>query len=243
MILFFVLSGFLITSILLEARGTSRTTFTTFMRAGRCASGQSTCCCWWWFTSTRPGSLAPASWDAIKTAPWLAYIFFVQNLFHLTLPPAIGPTWALAIEEQYYFLWAPLVRFLRQPWMLAAVLAAALVASPLLRHANLHWMTPTNTLIHLDGIALRQPAGDWYAHPAAEPPRVARHRTGPVRPRHCGRGHHRRRHGLSGFRAGRWFRRRDAGRSSHPQGRAIPSTSHCAAGRWLFMAASATASI
>jgi peptidoglycan/LPS O-acetylase OafA/YrhL len=38
--------------------------------------------------------------------------------------------------------------------MLAAVLVAALVASPVLRHANLHWMTPTNTLIHLDGIAL-----------------------------------------------------------------------------------------
>ena len=38
--------------------------------------------------------------------------------------------------------------------MLAAVLVAALVASPMLRHANLHWMTPTNTLIHLDGIAL-----------------------------------------------------------------------------------------
>ena len=31
--------------------------------------------------------------------------------------------------------------------------------SPLLRHANLHWMTPTHTLIHLDGIALGQPAG------------------------------------------------------------------------------------
>jgi len=33
-------------------------------------------------------------------------------------------------------------------------LVAAIVASPMLRHANLHWMTPTNTLIHLDGIAL-----------------------------------------------------------------------------------------
>ncbi len=38
--------------------------------------------------------------------------------------------------------------------MLAVVLVAALVTSPMLRHANLHWMTPTNTLIHLDGIAL-----------------------------------------------------------------------------------------
>ena len=93
-------------------------------------------------------------WHAIKTAPWLAYIFCVQNLFHLALPPALGPSWALAIEEQYYFVWAPVVRFLRAPWMLAVVLVAALVASPILRHANLHWMTPTNTLIHLDGIAL-----------------------------------------------------------------------------------------
>jgi peptidoglycan/LPS O-acetylase OafA/YrhL len=38
--------------------------------------------------------------------------------------------------------------------MLGTVLLAALIASPWIRHANLHWMTPTNTLIHLDGIAL-----------------------------------------------------------------------------------------
>jgi peptidoglycan/LPS O-acetylase OafA/YrhL len=101
-----------------------------------------------------PWFIGPSVSFAIKTAPWLAYILFVQNLLHLTIPPAIGPTWSLAIEEQYYFLWAPMVRFLRQPWMLATVLATALVASPLLRNANLHLMTPTNTLIHLDGIAL-----------------------------------------------------------------------------------------
>ncbi len=100
-----------------------------------------------------PWFIGPTVLEAIKAAPWLAYIFLVQNLFHLTLPPAIGPTWALAIEEQYYFLWAPLVRLLRRPWMLAAVLVAALAGSPLLRLANFHWMTPTNTLIHLDGIA------------------------------------------------------------------------------------------
>jgi len=100
-----------------------------------------------------PWFIGPGVWEAIKTAPWLAYIFFVQNLFHITLPPALGPTWALAIEEQYYFVWAPLVRVLRQPWLLAAVLAGALVGSPLLRYLHPHWMTTTNTLIHLDGIA------------------------------------------------------------------------------------------
>jgi len=152
-ILFFFLSGFLITSILLGSRDKPRY-FHNFhaRRALRiwpvyilllavCYLNSD------WF-------IGPPVWQAIKAAPWLAYIFFVQNLFHLAIPPAIGPTWALAIEEQYYFLWAPLVRYLRRPWMLASVLGTVLVASPLMRHANLPWMTPTHTLIHLDGIAL-----------------------------------------------------------------------------------------
>ena len=101
-----------------------------------------------------PWFIGPTIWNAVKAAPWLAYIFFVQNLFHLALPPAISPTWSLAIEEQYYFLWAPLVRFLRRPWMLASVLTCALIGSPLFRLAHFTWMTPTHTLIHLDGIAL-----------------------------------------------------------------------------------------
>jgi peptidoglycan/LPS O-acetylase OafA/YrhL len=153
--LFFVLSGFLITSILLGTRDKPRY-FHNFhaRRALRI---------WPVYILLLVVVYAEAPWfvglsvmDAVKTAPWLAYIFFVQNLFHLTLPPAIGPTWALAVEEQYYFLWAPLVRSLRRPWMLAAVLVAALAGSPLLRHLNPAWMwnTPTHTLIKLDGIAL-----------------------------------------------------------------------------------------
>ena len=100
--------------------------------------------------------IGPKPLDAIRSAPWLAYIFFVQNLFHLQLPPSLGPTWALAVEEQYYFFWAPIVRFLRRPWMLAAVLTGALCGSPLLRHLNPVWLwgLPTHTLIKLDGIAL-----------------------------------------------------------------------------------------
>jgi peptidoglycan/LPS O-acetylase OafA/YrhL len=92
--------------------------------------------------------------QAVKTAPWLCYFLFLQNLFPLTLPPAIGPTWALAIEEQYYFLWAPAVRWLRRPWMLGLLLSSLLVLSPVVRRLHPHWITPTHTLIHLDGLAL-----------------------------------------------------------------------------------------
>ena len=150
--LFFVLSGFLITSILLESRQKPRY-FRNFY-ARRVLR------IWPVYVLVlvvvyleAPWFIGPTIAQAIRTAPWLAYIFFVQNLFHLALPPAVGPTWSLAIEEQYYFLWAPTVRFLKRPWMLACVLAAALIASPVLRFANLRWMTPTHTLIHLDGIA------------------------------------------------------------------------------------------
>ena len=150
--LFFVLSGFLITSILLESR--ERPHYFRNFYARRVLR------IWPVYALVlavvyleAPWFIGPTIAEAVKTAPWWAYIFFVQNLFHLTLPPALGQTWSLAIEEQYYFLWAPTVRFLKRPWMLAAVLGATVIASPLLRHANLSWMTPTHTLIHLDGIA------------------------------------------------------------------------------------------
>jgi peptidoglycan/LPS O-acetylase OafA/YrhL len=151
--LFFVLSGFLITCILLESRSKPRYFRNFYMRRVLriwpvyvlvllivyLDSG--------WF-------VGPPFWQAVRTAPWLAYIFFAQNLFHIALPPALGPTWSLAIEEQYYFLWAPLVRVLHRPRALALALAAVLVVSPLMRRANFVWITPTHTLIHLDGIAL-----------------------------------------------------------------------------------------
>jgi peptidoglycan/LPS O-acetylase OafA/YrhL len=152
-LLFFILSGFLITSILLTTRDQPHY-FHNFhaRRALRI---------WPVYLLLMAVVYLNAPWfvgasisNAIRTAPWLAYIFCVQNLFHLTLPPAMEPTWALAIEEQYYFVWAPVVKILRRPWMLAVVLAGALVLSPALRLGHHAWLTPTHTFIHLDGIAL-----------------------------------------------------------------------------------------
>ncbi len=151
--LFFVLSGFLITSILLESRDKPHY-FRNFYarRALRIwpVYVLALAVCYLkadWF-------IGIPVWQAIRTAPWWAYVLFIQNLFFINLPPGIGPTWSLAIEEQYYVLWAPLVRFLRRPWMLAGVLCVALVASPLFRMAHFAWITKTDTVTHLDGIAM-----------------------------------------------------------------------------------------
>jgi peptidoglycan/LPS O-acetylase OafA/YrhL len=151
--LFFVLSGFLITSILLEscdkphyfrnfyARRALRIWPVYLLALAICYLKAD------WFVGV------PVA-QAIRTAPWWAYLLFVQNLFHLDLPAGLGPTWSLAIEEQYYFVWAPVVRFLRKPWMLAALLIAALIGSPLFRVTHFAWITKTHTLTHLDGIAM-----------------------------------------------------------------------------------------
>ena len=151
--LFFVLSGFLITSILLESRTQPRY-FRNFYarRALRI---------WPVYVLVLAVCYLNAPWfvglpvfEAFRTAPWWIYILFLQNLFHIVLPPAIGPTWSLAIEEQYYFLWAPVVRVLRAPWMLAALLVSFLVAAPIFRMSHFGWITTTHTLTHIDGIAM-----------------------------------------------------------------------------------------
>lgn len=151
--LFFVLSGFLITSILLESRGQPRY-FRNFYarRALRIWPVYVLVLIVCYLNA--PWFIGPSVLAAIRTAPWWAYILFLQNLFHLSLPPAIGPTWSLAIEEQYYFLWAPIVRILARPGSLAIFLGCALVASPLFRMTHFAWITPTHTLTHLDGIAM-----------------------------------------------------------------------------------------
>jgi peptidoglycan/LPS O-acetylase OafA/YrhL len=151
--LFFVLSGFLITSILIESRDKEQY-FRNFYarRALRI---------WPVYLLVLAVCYANAPWfvgapvlTAIKTAPWWAYLLFLQNLFHLTLPPALGQTWSLAIEEQYYFVWAPIVRFIQRPWILALLLGLVLIGCPLVRLSHWSWLNPTHTLMHLDGIAL-----------------------------------------------------------------------------------------
>lgn len=154
--LFFVLSGFLITSILIEARDKPHY-FRNFYarRALRiwpvyilllivCYSIPD------WFLGDKLAN--QTHWKTLA-----AYALFLQNLRHTPLPGTLGPTWSLAIEEQYYFLWAPVVRLSKVRigrWLLPLFLISLVFASPFIRLSHAHWLNPTHTLIHLEGIAM-----------------------------------------------------------------------------------------
>ena len=158
--LFFVLSGFLITGLLAEAkerqhyfrnfygRRALRILPLYFVTLGAA------------YLAMRAGALPEYS----GRYSWLPYVLLVQNLvisapgFH-----ALGATWSLAIEEQFYLVWPWLVKRLSLD-TLRNILLLAIVVSPLLRTLSftVDW-TPylryKHTLLRLDGLAM----GGWVA--------------------------------------------------------------------------------
>ena len=145
--LFFVLSGFLIGGILLDARSSS-SYFRTFYlrRAYRILP--------LYFVviglSLLPHLLAEFSpARAARTSPlpipWWAYALFIQNFWMALLgtfgPSGIGITWSLAIEEQFYLTIPLFIRKVR-PRNLLMVLLMVIVCAPWLRvllHSSLRF--------------------------------------------------------------------------------------------------------
>lgn len=154
--LFFVLSGFLITGILLDSRAKSESAGQFFrdFYARRLLRIWPVYVLVLFLVYFGVPLIFGVPWLATaKAAPWLRYAFFVQNLSMVPLPGTLGPTWSLAIEEQYYLLWAPLARWLR-PRVLLVLLLSVFLSSPFLRLGLSGAVSRTHTLIHLDGIAL-----------------------------------------------------------------------------------------
>jgi peptidoglycan/LPS O-acetylase OafA/YrhL len=136
--LFFVLSGFLIGGILLDARSSPRY-FQTFYfrRAYRILP--------LYFLvvglSLLPhllSSLVPALAGRFTPLPipWWTYATFTQNFWMAQLgefgPSGTGITWSLAIEEQFYLTIPLLIRKVRMRY-LAAALLAVIFGAPLFR--------------------------------------------------------------------------------------------------------------
>jgi peptidoglycan/LPS O-acetylase OafA/YrhL len=167
--LFFVLSGYLITSILLDRRQKERY-FTVFYarRALRIFPPYFLGLAFYLVYALARG-------QAATPGLWLRYVFYYTSLFpgqppeltldHPFLPAAVvlglSVLWSLSVEELYYTIWAPVVRW-TSPRGFAMVLAMMIVAAPLLRwalhspdHAELYtFYCRMDALAYGSGVAL-----------------------------------------------------------------------------------------
>ena len=131
-ILFFVLSGFLITGILLDAKGCPAFTYFTVFYARRSLRIFPI----YYVTLLVVFALALAFAWPCSDFPY--YLIYVQNFIidwtgtPQRFPAFMDHTWSLAVEEQFYFCW-PLLVFLLPRRGLVLACTGFLVAAPLFR--------------------------------------------------------------------------------------------------------------
>jgi peptidoglycan/LPS O-acetylase OafA/YrhL len=154
--LFFVLSGFLITGILLDTKQTEGYFKNFYVR--RCLRIWPLYYSLIFFMFVVVRFLNRAEYqDVLRTAsPWWAFPLFLQNFLLPVSTNAAGPlavTWSLAIEEQFYVVWPLLVRFCSAKH-LCQIAAAEMCISPALRYyLSLHHIDLyTNVFCRLDGL-------------------------------------------------------------------------------------------
>ena len=167
--LFFVLSGFLITGILLDAKGSEH-----YFRNFYARRALRICPLYYvilFLAFVVTPLLAPSTKP--EAGVWPAFVFYVQNIALLhrdTYPFGLGATWSLAVEEQFYLTW-PLLVFLLKRRALALVSVSFVFVSLSLRLAGYYHDAPSGfihqfTLSRLDAIALGSLAALWLRSPS-----------------------------------------------------------------------------
>lgn len=147
--LFFVLSGFLITGVLLGARHRSLQGFFAHFYSRRARRILAPYLIWLLVASFLFG----VAW----MKHWYLYILLTNLLLPLNIPRPIAfdPLWSLAVEEQFYLGWPFAVYFLgerRLRWLAIALV----VLAPMLRgafHFAHHWPIYTLTPFRMDLLA------------------------------------------------------------------------------------------
>lgn len=165
--LFFALSGFLITSILLNSRAApNRATAFYARRVLRIFPIYYLCLAGLWIVSDHSYWLR-AMLPYNSGADRAAYLFYIQNwipFWHsLTVPPnLVGHFWSLAVEEQFYLVW-PWIVWKFSPKALIRICALGVVSALSLRiaivshfgpHLWINWLTVTRGEGLLVGSAL-----------------------------------------------------------------------------------------
>jgi peptidoglycan/LPS O-acetylase OafA/YrhL len=162
--LFFVISGFLITSILIDMRELHASDAPTYFRRFwlrrflRIFPAYYVSLAFYFLVLPRLAPSAEASHD-IAAAPAWPYLTYVSNFYFVDHPRApLGFTWSLAVEEQFYVLW-PVVVWLLSRRMLRNVVIAILVAAPTTRAICVALDTPGEiiqilTFTRFDAVAM-----------------------------------------------------------------------------------------
>lgn len=157
--LFFVLSGFLISGILLDSRETPhyyRRFYTRRALRILPALGATLLL------------LAVGGWINWRFA-LLSMAFLANSAALLGVPLQYGPLWSLAVEEHFYLFWPTLVRKFSSRWQMTLMLSIIL-ATPLLRAITFaHLQAPYSgrplyTWFNLDGLAMGALLAIWLRH-------------------------------------------------------------------------------
>lgn len=162
--LFFVLSGFLITGILIDSRDTPHYFRNFYIRRALRIWPLYYVVLTFILLLT---SLLPNSGNQPAGHIWPYFYLYIQNLFpHLTTPYGLEPTWSLAIEEQFYMTWPLLVLLLKRR-SLAILLVCFIFLSVTLRiigyehDASLKFIHAF-TFCRLDAISMGSLAAIWF---------------------------------------------------------------------------------
>ena len=130
--IFFVLSGFLITGILLARKRSSAGYFSYFYRRRIFRILPS------YFVTLLIFGLI-YGWTTFH--PWPLLVFFGMNIQPFWVPHANPlPLWSLAVEEQFYLVWPVIILLVSETVLLRLAVAAVLV-TPFLRAVCTHWTT------------------------------------------------------------------------------------------------------
>lgn len=155
--LFFVLSGFLITGVLIDTKRSEDYFKNFYIR--RCLRIWPLYYSALVFMLVIVPLLRPSEYQfefGPRSSPWWAFPLFLQN-FLVPIPTAatglLGVTWSLAVEEQFYLVWPLVVRFCSEA-QLRKIALGVIIVSPALRYylsllgVNIY----SNTFCRLDGL-------------------------------------------------------------------------------------------
>jgi peptidoglycan/LPS O-acetylase OafA/YrhL len=175
--LFFVLSGFLITGILLDTKDLPGY-FKNFYARRALRIWPLYYGILFFFFVFFPLVFPQHSFSTDNTT-WPYYVTYTQNLFFRFVPSIpLTPTWSLAVEEQYYMLWAPVV-FLCGRKSLRNILLGMIVFSFCFRVISSYLGAPLDfvhnfTLCRLEPLAAGGLAALWLRSETCTPAKWAR---------------------------------------------------------------------